>query len=165
MQPFNPPVYKVASASLTDDHLLRHIRKTGKPVIASTGMSTYDEIDHAVEVLGKQDLILMHSTSTYPAKYQQLNLRAIPEMAKRYGVPIGYSGHETGISTSVAACIQAGARCVERHTYHGPRHVGFRPGRIARASTASAASSATSACASNPWATASSASTKKRSRS
>jgi len=113
-QMFNPPVYKIASASLTDDHLLRHIRKTGKPVIASTGMSTYAEIDHAVEVLGKDDLILMHTTSTYPAKYEQLNLRAIPTMAERYDVPIGYSGHETGIPTSVVAAT-LGACCVERH--------------------------------------------------
>ncbi len=113
-QMFNPPVYKIASASLTDDHLLQHIRKTGKPIIASTGMSTYAEIDHAVEVLGKDDLILMHTTSTYPAKYEQLNLSAIPTMAARYGLPIGYSGHETGIPTSVAASV-LGARCVERH--------------------------------------------------
>ena len=114
MEQFNVPVYKIASASLTDDHLLRHIRKTGKPVIASTGMSTYAEIDHAVDVLGKDDLILMHTTSTYPAKYEQLNLRAIPTMAERYGVPVGYSGHETGIPTSVAASA-LGACCVERH--------------------------------------------------
>jgi N-acetylneuraminate synthase len=111
---FNPPVYKIASASLTDDHLLCHIRKTGKPIIASTGMSTYAEIDHAVEVLGKEDLILMHTTSTYPAKYEQLNLKAIPSMIERYGVPVGYSGHETGIPTSVAAAT-LGACCVERH--------------------------------------------------
>lgn len=114
LQMFNPPVYKIASASLTDDSLLKHIRKTGKPVIASTGMSTYAEIDHAVEVLGKNDLILMHTTSTYPAKYEQLNLRAIPSMIARYGVPIGYSGHETGIPTTVAA-VALGACCVERH--------------------------------------------------
>ena len=114
IEQFNPPVYKIASASLTDDNLLRHIRKTGKPVIASTGMSTYDEIDHAVNVLGKDDLILMHTTSTYPAKYEQLNLRAIPTMADRYQLPIGYSGHETGIPTSVAAAV-LGACCVERH--------------------------------------------------
>ena len=114
MQQFDTPCYKIASASLTDDALLRHIRRTGKPVIASTGMSTYAEIDHAVEVLGKDNLILMHTTSTYPAKYDQLNLRAIPTMAERYGVPIGYSGHETGIPTSVAASV-LGACCVERH--------------------------------------------------
>ncbi|HKO20720.1 MAG TPA: N-acetylneuraminate synthase family protein [Acidobacteriaceae bacterium] len=114
LQMFNPPVYKIASASLTDDHLLQHIRKTGKPVFASTGMSTYAEIDHAVEVLGKDDLILMHTTSTYPAKYEQLNLRAIPSMIERYGVPVGYSGHETGIPTSVTA-VALGACSVERH--------------------------------------------------
>ena len=114
MEQFDTPVYKIASASLTDDNLLKHVRKTGKPVIASTGMSTYAEIDHAVDVLGKKDLILMHTTSTYPAKYEQLNLRAIPEMAARYGVPIGYSGHETGIPTSVAAAV-LGACAIERH--------------------------------------------------
>ena len=114
LEQFEPPVYKIASASLTDDNLLYHVRKTGRPVIASTGMSTYAEIDHAVEILGKQDLILMHTTSTYPAKYEQLNLRAIPSMIERYGVLVGYSGHETGISTSVAASV-LGACCVERH--------------------------------------------------
>jgi N-acetylneuraminate synthase len=114
MEQFDTPVYKVASASLTDDNLLRHIRKTRKPVIASTGMSTYEEIDHAVDVLGKEDLILMHATSTYPSKYEHLNLCAIPTMAERYGVPVGYSGHETGIPTSVAASV-LGACIVERH--------------------------------------------------
>ncbi len=114
MEKFDTPVYKIASASLTDDALLKHVRATGKPIFASTGMSTYEEIDHAVEVLGKKDLILMHTTSTYPAKYEQLNLRAIPEMHARYGVPIGYSGHETGIPTTVAAAV-LGACAVERH--------------------------------------------------
>jgi N-acetylneuraminate synthase len=114
LQRFNILVYKIASASLTDDHLLRHIRATGRPIILSTGMSTYAEIDHAVEVLGKEDLLLMHTTSTYPASYNELNLRAIPTMAARYGVPVGYSGHETGIPTSVCAAA-LGACCVERH--------------------------------------------------
>jgi N-acetylneuraminate synthase len=77
-------------------------------------MSTYEEIDHAVDVLGKDNLILMHATSTYPANYDELNLRAIPTMAARYGVPVGYSGHETGIPTSVCAAA-LGACAVERH--------------------------------------------------
>ena len=111
---FEVPCYKIASASLTDDHLLRYTRSKGKPIILSTGMSTIEEIDHAVDVLGKQDLILMHACSTYPAYYNELNLRAIPEMQKRYGVPVGYSGHETGIASSVAAVV-LGACCVERH--------------------------------------------------
>jgi N-acetylneuraminate synthase len=114
LEKFSTPVYKIASASLTDDKLLRSIRKTGKPIILSTGMSTYAEIDHAVDVLGKQDLVLMHATSTYPANYEELNLRVIPALAKRYGVPVGYSGHETGIPTSLCAAV-LGACCVERH--------------------------------------------------
>lgn len=111
---FNVPCFKIASASLTDDNLLRHTRAKGKPVILSTGMSTYEEIDHAIDVLGKKDLIVMHSCSTYPAYYEELNLRAIPTMKQRYGVPIGYSGHETGIASSVAAAV-LGACAVERH--------------------------------------------------
>ena len=114
LEHFRIPVYKIASASLTDDRLLRHIRATGKPIILSTGMTTYAEIDHAVEVLGKEDLVLMHTTSTYPATYDELNLRTIPTMAARYGIPIGYSGHETGIPTSVCAAA-LGACSVERH--------------------------------------------------
>ena len=114
LERFRVPVYKIASACLTDDNLLRHVRATGKPIILSTGMSTYAEIDHAVEVLGKENLVLMHATSTYPATYPELNLRAIPTMAARYGVPVGYSGHETGIPTSVCATA-LGACSVERH--------------------------------------------------
>ncbi len=111
---FNVPCYKIASASLTDDGLLRHTRATGKPIVLSTGMSTLEQIDHAVEVLGKDNLILLHACSTYPAYYEELNLRAIPTMRKRYGVPVGYSGHETGIASTVAAAVM-GACFVERH--------------------------------------------------
>jgi N-acetylneuraminate synthase len=111
---FDPPFYKIASASLTDDALLRHTRSKGKPIVLSTGMSNLDQIDHAVEVLGTEDLILLHCCSTYPSHYAELNLRAIPVLRERYGVPIGYSGHETGIASSVAAAV-LGACIVERH--------------------------------------------------
>jgi N-acetylneuraminate synthase len=111
---FNVPCFKIASASLTDHPLLRHTRSKGKPIILSTGMSTYEEIDRAVDVLGKDDLVIMHSCSTYPAYYEELNLRVIPTMQARYGVPVGYSGHETGIPSSVAAAV-LGACSVERH--------------------------------------------------
>ncbi len=114
MKPFDLPSYKIASALLTDDALLRKTRAMGKPVILSTGMSTLAEVDHAVNVLGTEDLILLHSCSAYPAHYEELNLRVIPKMRERYGVPIGYSGHETGIPSSVAAVV-LGACCVERH--------------------------------------------------
>jgi N-acetylneuraminate synthase len=111
---FDPPFYKIASASLTDDALLRHTRAKGKPIVLSTGMSTLDQVDHAVDVLGKEDLVLLHCCSTYPSHYAELNLRAIPVLRERYGVPIGYSGHETGIASSVAAAV-LGACIVERH--------------------------------------------------
>ena len=111
---FKPPCYKIASASLTDDSLLRYIRAKHKPILLSTGMSTLAQIDHAVEVLGKKDLAILHSCSTYPAYYEELNLRVIPMLRKRYAVPIGYSGHETGLPSSVAA-VALGACIVERH--------------------------------------------------
>jgi N-acetylneuraminate synthase len=111
---FALPCFKIASALLTDDKLLEKTREFGKPVILSTGMSTLEEIDHAVDILGKQDLILLHACSAYPASYEELNLRVIPQLRERYGVPVGYSGHETGIPSSVAAVV-LGACCLERH--------------------------------------------------
>jgi N-acetylneuraminate synthase len=111
---FDPICYKVASASLTDDALLRHTVAKGKPIILSTGMSTIEQVDHAVEVIGRRDLILMHTTSTYPSQYSELNLKAIVTLKERYHLPVGYSGHETGIPTSVAAAVM-GACMVERH--------------------------------------------------
>ena len=111
---FDVPCFKIASASLTDDALLRKTRAAGKPIILSTGMSTTEEVDHAIAVLGPQDLIVLHACSTYPADYEELNLLAIRTMHERYGLPVGYSGHETGIATSVASVV-LGACCVERH--------------------------------------------------
>lgn len=111
---FDPPCYKIASASLTDFDLLRYTRARGKPIVLSTGMSSVEQIDQAVEVLGKEDLVLLHACSTYPAYYEELNLRAIPVLRQRYGVPVGYSGHETGLPSSVAAAV-LNACMVERH--------------------------------------------------
>lgn len=114
IEQFAPPCYKIASASLTDDNLLRHHRQYGRPIILSTGMSTLKQIDHAVDVLGTDDLILLHCTSTYPSQPEELNLRAIPALKERYGVPVGYSGHEVGLQTTYAAVV-LGACFVERH--------------------------------------------------
>lgn len=114
LQQFDPPCYKIASASLTNDALLKHTRATRKPLLLSTGMSSVEQIDHAVEVLGTDDLILLHTVSTYPARYDELNLRAIATLRDRYKIPVGYSGHETGIASTVAA-VALGACCVERH--------------------------------------------------
>jgi N-acetylneuraminate synthase len=114
IQSFDVPCYKIASASLTDDELLRHHRTKGRPILLSTGMSTLDEIDQAVGVLGRDDLIILHCTSTYPSKIGELNLRVIPSLVERYDVPVGYSGHEVGLATTLAAVVE-GACVVERH--------------------------------------------------
>src|SRR5204863_8357660 len=89
LEPFNPVCYKIASASLTDDGLLGHIKRTGRPIILSTGMSTIEEIDHAVNILSGCDLMLMHTTSTYPSKDNELNLATIQTLRDRYQIPIG----------------------------------------------------------------------------
>ncbi|HEY8944066.1 MAG TPA: N-acetylneuraminate synthase family protein [Polyangiaceae bacterium] len=114
IEAFNPPAYKIASASLTDDNLLKHHRKMGRPIILSTGMSTLQQVDHAVEVLGTKDLVILHTTSAYPAKIVDLNLKMIPLLRERYGVPVGYSGHEVGLASSYAA-VAMGACMLERH--------------------------------------------------
>ncbi|GAB3737762.1 hypothetical protein GCM10027590_50760 [Nocardiopsis nanhaiensis] len=90
------PAHKVASASITDLELLRALAETGKPILLSTGMSTLDEIDAAVTVLGARRLVIMHSTSTYPMPPEEGNLRTIETLRERYRVPVGYSGHERG---------------------------------------------------------------------
>jgi N-acetylneuraminate synthase len=114
IEQFDVPCYKIASACLTDDGLLHYTRSKGRPILISTGMSTLEQIDHAIEVLGKEDLVIMHTTSTYPALYEELNLRVIPMLKQRYGLPVGYSGHETGLSTSIASTV-LGACVLERH--------------------------------------------------
>jgi len=114
IEALEPACYKIASASLTDDELLRHHRKYDRPIILSTGMSTLEEIDHAIGVLGLENLAVMHCTSSYPSDNSELNLRVIPMFKKRYGVPVGYSGHERGLATSLAA-MTMGACLIERH--------------------------------------------------
>jgi N-acetylneuraminate synthase len=114
VEEFDPPCYKIASACLTDDSLLEHTRAKGRPIVLSTGMSSLEQIDHAVDVLGREDLVLMHTTSTYPSSPDELNLLVIPRLAERYGVPVGYSGHEVGLAPSLAAAV-LGACVIERH--------------------------------------------------
>jgi len=115
IEKFNPPCYKIASASLTDDNLLKYHRKCGKPLLLSTGMADMPLIEHAVEVLGKDELIVLHCTSTYPSKVGELNLKGIITLKEKFPeIPIGYSGHEVGLATSLAA-VCLGACVIERH--------------------------------------------------
>lgn len=115
IEQFNPPIYKAASASLIDHKLLKAMKDTGKPLIISTGMSTMEEIEEAVNYLGTDNLLIAHSTSAYPCVVEELNLRMILTLKQKYpNVPIGYSGHETGLATTVAS-VALGATFVERH--------------------------------------------------
>jgi len=111
---FNLPCYKIPSALLTHDEILEYTKSKGKPIILSTGMSTMKQIHHAVNVLGEDDLIILHCTSTYPSAPNEINLKMIPKYKEIFSCPIGYSGHETGVFSSAAAAVM-GACVIERH--------------------------------------------------
>ena len=111
---FDPACYKVPSASLTDHSLLQHLRAKGRPVILSTGMSTMEQIHESVQLIGTDDLLITHATSTYPCEPEELNLRMVQTLLDMYPCPIGYSGHEVGLVPTVAA-VTLGACLVERH--------------------------------------------------
>ncbi len=116
IEQWGPPCFKVASASLTDIALIEHVCSFGKPIILSTGMSSLHEIDRAVYCILEHgnDLVLMHTVSTYPTRDEDLNLRCIKLLRRRYELPVGYSGHEVGLAPSLAA-VAMGACMIERH--------------------------------------------------
>jgi N-acetylneuraminate synthase len=114
LEAFDPICYKVPSASLTDAALLAHLRKTGRPIILSTGMSTSEQIRTAVSQLDTTRLLLTHVTSAYPCEPDELNLNMIVTLRREYPCPVGYSGHEVGLIPTVAA-VSLGACLVERH--------------------------------------------------
>lgn len=115
IEQFNPGIYKFASASLTDQELIQKVKNLGKPYILSTGMSTMKEIKATIERFGTDHLLIAHSTSAYPCPPAELNIKMVNTLQALYpGTPIGYSGHETGLATTIAA-VAAGACFVERH--------------------------------------------------
>jgi len=114
MEGFNTLCYKIPSAQLTDHDLLRKVRSTGKPIILSTGMSTLEQIHAAVDVVGANNLMLTHTTSSYPCEPDELNLNMIPTLKNEFPIPVGYSGHEVGLIPSVVA-VSLGACLIERH--------------------------------------------------
>ena len=114
LEAFDPIAYKVPSAAITDLELLAKVRASGRPVVLSTGMSTPEQIRTAVEAVDESNLILLHCTSTYPCDPKELNLKVIESLGREYDCPIGYSGHEVGLQTTVAAVV-VGARFIERH--------------------------------------------------
>lgn len=114
IEQFNPPCYKIASASLTDDNLLKYTKKMGKPIFLATGMSTLEQIQHAVDILGEDNLIIYHCTSTYPTQANEINLNVIKSLKEKYSCPIGFSGHERGILPTIMSVV-LGANAIERH--------------------------------------------------
>ena len=114
MEQFNACAYKIPSALITDIELLKYTKATSKPILISTGMSTIEEIDKAIEVVGVDNTVIYHCTSTYPSDNSEINLNVIKTLKERYDCPIGYSGHEKGIVSSTIAVV-LGACSVERH--------------------------------------------------
>jgi len=116
MMNFDVPFIKIPAAQLTNHELVSELAKSNKPIIISTGMSTWDMIDSVVEILEKENskYAILHCNSTYPAPHKELNLNVIPVMAARYKCIIGYSGHEYDLEPSVCA-VTLGARIIERH--------------------------------------------------
>lgn len=107
---------KIASAMLTHAEFVAAVAAERKPTFLSVGMATWEDVDKAVAILKKHDcpITLLHTVSTYPCAEDELNLQMIPELKKRYGLPVGYSGHEASVSPSVVAAV-LGAVAIERH--------------------------------------------------
>jgi sialic acid synthase SpsE len=122
------PIYKISSFHVTDLELIKRVCTTGKPVMMSTGMSSWDEVDTAVALIKEHtdDLVLLQCTSSYPAEHEDLNLAVIPELRNRYGCLVGYSGHERGVGVGPGSVL-LGSCVIERHftldrTMKGPDH-------------------------------------------
>jgi len=117
LESMNVPVHKVASPELVDVPLIEKMGQTGKPLILSTGMATLEEIDEAVTAArkaGASQLALLRCTSSYPAPPEEMNLRSIPDLTRRFGLPVGLSDHTPGIAVPVAA-VALGAVLIEEH--------------------------------------------------
>ena len=113
---YNPPFHKIPSACITNDNLVKKYAESGFPIILSTGMSTIEEIDRAVDIMNESEsnYALLHCTSTYPCPINQINLKVIKNMKEKFNVPIGYSGHETGLTPTLAS-VALGSKIIERH--------------------------------------------------
>lgn len=137
LRQYNCKYNKVASAMLVKDELLTEIAKEGKYTFIATGMSTYEEIDHAVDIFRAHGcpFELMHCNSTYPMPEEDANLALIRELAERYQCRVGYSGHEAGVFVSTCAAA-AGAASIERHItldktmYGSDQKASIEPGEL-----------------------------------
>lgn len=126
---FEMPYYKVASGEIFSLDIIEHISKQHKPIILSTGMATYEEIEKAIDLLNqnfKKDITILHCISNYPAKYEEVNLLNMLELKKRFGYEVGFSDHTIGNECAIAA-VAMGASMIEKHVTfdknaNGPDH-------------------------------------------
>lgn len=116
VEAFAPSFHKVASAMITHLDFLKEVADLGRLTLMSTGMASLEDVDRAVKVFegSKAPLILLHTVSTYPTPEEHLNLSTIQSLHERYGLPVGYSGHEASVSPSIVAA-SLGAVVIERH--------------------------------------------------
>ncbi len=117
LETMDVPAYKIASFEIVDTGLIRRVARTGKPIILSTGMASLEEIEEALRVArdgGASDLALLKCTSAYPSPPEEMNLRTIPDLARRFGIPVGLSDHTLGIAVPAAA-VTLGACIIEKH--------------------------------------------------
>jgi len=116
IESMEPEFHKVASALISHEHFIRRIAMFGRPTLISTGMATLEDIDFAVGVFKEQGtpIALLHTVSTYPSPEEHLNLSVLNSLSERYGVPVGYSGHEPSVTPSLVA-VALGAVVIERH--------------------------------------------------
>ena len=117
LEEINNPIYKVASFEMTDIPLIKYIASKGKPIIMSTGISTLDEIEEAVNAcreMGNNKITLLKCTSSYPAPYEEMNIITIQDMKKRFNCEVGLSDHTLGIEVAIAAAA-LGAKVIEKH--------------------------------------------------
>ncbi|CAD6516643.1 Sialic acid synthase [metagenome] len=116
LEELNTPAYKIASGDMTNFPLINHISKTKKPMIISTGMSTLEEVEKMVNFVKLRNVpfVILHTNSTYPSPIESLNLNLIPFYVQKFDVPVGFSGHETGIIGSLTAAV-LGSVIIERH--------------------------------------------------
>jgi pseudaminic acid synthase len=117
LEQFNPSAYKIASFEITDYELVRYTASKQKPIIISTGIATYEEIEDIIKIcyeVGNKDVVLLKCTSSYPAPLEMANLRTITDMRERFGVEVGFSDHTLGITAPIAA-VALGAKVIEKH--------------------------------------------------
>jgi N-acetylneuraminate synthase len=114
LEQYDPFFYKIPSALITNKEYLVRIKRTNRPLVVSTGMADIQVVKRVVDLLGEQNIVLLHTVSTYPAQAKDINLNVMKTYQRLFECPVGYSGHEVGLQITLAA-VAMGAKVIERH--------------------------------------------------